>query len=359
MKKRIFRSKSTNHQSPITNTGFSIVELIIVIVVIAIVSVIGLTRFNEEINNSRADSLRSGLSNASKQLNVDQIRNSAGDFPPTLAAANSGAGINFSSNTTVSYNVDNNANPKTFCLSVTQNSQSYFITQDTIPIPGPCRPILYLDAGIASSYSGSGTEWKDVSGYGNNGITCNNIDVPTQYTFSNLNGGALLFNANSSTNIPSTPALNFTNDGSFSISVWIKPDTVASGWIRGIIVQEAYLISGYRLGIVNGGKPQFWTTQSGGTLSMTSATQSLAVNRWANVTITYNNQQAYMYINGAQAASATGTYFAGDNSVIVRVGSNVVEYYSGLMGVVSVYDRELTSTEAKNIFETTRSRFGV
>ena len=43
--------------------------------------------------------------------------------------------------------------------------------------------VMYLDAGIANSYPGSGTTWTDISGAGNNG-TLNNGAV-----FSTSNGG--------------------------------------------------------------------------------------------------------------------------------------------------------------------------
>jgi hypothetical protein len=256
--------------------------------------------------------------------------------------------------------VNNNITPQSFCLAATKSSQTYKTTESFAPALGDCTnylPVLYLDTGTPTSYSGSGTNWTDLSANGNNATTFNNIAVPTQFVYGTSNGGTLTFDGNSYASVVSTPALNFSNNGNFSISVWIKPDTITSSWIRGIMVQETYLASGYRFGIMNGGRPSFWTTQSGGTLQLNPASQSLAINQWANVTVTYSNQQAYMYINGAQAASSTGTYVAGSNNV--NIGSIVSEYYSGQFGSVSMYNRALTSTEVQQNFNALRSRYGI
>jgi hypothetical protein len=46
---------------------------------------------------------------------------------------------------------------------------------------------LYLDAGNASSYPGSGTTWTDLSGNGRNGTLTNGP------TYSSANGGSIVF----------------------------------------------------------------------------------------------------------------------------------------------------------------------
>jgi len=153
--------------------------------------------------------------------------------------------------------------------------------------------------------------------------------------------------SNNYINIPSTAALNFTTNGTFSISLWMSPDTLASTWRRGIIVQENYLTSGYRLGFYNGGQPMFWTTQSGGSLQLNSS-QNLALNAWNHLVITYNAQQAYIYLNGVQTGSAAGTYIAGSNPI--RFGYTVSEWYSGLMDDVRYYNRALSADEVKRLY---------
>jgi prepilin-type N-terminal cleavage/methylation domain-containing protein len=159
----------------------------------------------------------------------------------------------------------------------------------------------------------------------------------------------LSFNASASNyvSVPSSAALNFTTNGVFSISLWIKPDTLTSAWRRGIIMQESYLTSGFRLGFSNGGSPVFWTEQSGGNLSLTSS-QSLSLNQWNYLTVVYNNQQGNIYLNGIQVASSTGTYIAG--SSIPYIGAAVVESFSGLLDDVRYYNRALDVDEVKRLY---------
>ena len=329
-------------------TGFTIVELLIVIVVIGILAAISIVAYNGIQNRAVVASLSSDLDNANKLLRLDQVSGSA--FPSTLALANSGRGIPASSGTTYSYSVSNTTSPQTFCLTATNGTQIYNITQEGGLSSGIC-PILNLDAGINSSYSGIGTTWTDLSGSGNNGTLLNGV------TFVNSNSGSLNFNGiNSYVAVASTAALNFSTNGNFTISVWINPATIASSWRRGIIMQESYLTSGYRFGINGSGAPMFWTDQSGGTLSFSSS-QTLVANQWAQVVATYNNQQAYIYVNGIQKGSSTGTYIAGSSNVCI--GCNVSEPYSGLLSNVRFYSRALTASEVQQSFNDLRGRYGL
>jgi hypothetical protein len=147
--------------------------------------------------------------------------------------------------------------------------------------------------------------------------------------------------------ITSAPDLSSTNDGTFSVSVWVKPTTLSSSWRRGIIVYESYLVSGYRLGFSNGGAPVFWTTESGGTLSV-AGSQPLAVNAWNHLAVTYDSGQAYMYLNGTLIGSGTGTYIA--SAAQMRLGAAVSEYFDGSMDDVRVYNRELSADEVRKLY---------
>jgi hypothetical protein len=194
---------------------------------------------------------------------------------------------------------------------------------------------------------GTGTITYDESGNGNNGTLVNG---PTWQSGSNcIVGNCLSFNASSSqyVSLPNVSALNFTSNGMFSIAVWVDPNTLSSAWRRGIIVQENYLNSGFRFGFSNGGAPMLWTTQSGGTLQLTSS-QLLSINQWNYLVVTYNNQQAYMYLNGIQVASSSGTYVAGTN--VPKIGYGVNEYFSGLIDDVRYYNRALSATEVKQLY---------
>lgn len=72
-------------------SGFTIVELLIVIVVIGILAAITIVAYNGITQRAAVASLQSDLNGASKQLAIDQVNNSA--YPATLATANNGVGL--------------------------------------------------------------------------------------------------------------------------------------------------------------------------------------------------------------------------------------------------------------------------
>jgi hypothetical protein len=73
--------------------------------------------------------ISSDLSNATNRLKLDQV-DLSGALPSTTAAANGGQGLQSSSGDTYQYSVNNGTNPGTFCLTASNNSTSYFVTQD-------------------------------------------------------------------------------------------------------------------------------------------------------------------------------------------------------------------------------------
>lgn len=137
--------------------GFTIVELLIVIVVIGILAAITIVAYNGIQNRARNTSLISDLTSSAKQLRIDQTTNSL--FPATIAEANNNNGLKASAGTTYSYTVNNAANPQTFCLSATNGNQIYSVTQDGNPSGGGCTnlalgassPNALLTNGITTS----------------------------------------------------------------------------------------------------------------------------------------------------------------------------------------------------------------
>jgi prepilin-type N-terminal cleavage/methylation domain-containing protein len=151
--------------------GFTIVELLIVIVVIAILAAISIVAYTGIQNKSRVASLSADLRNAATQIKLDQTNNGA--FPDTIANVNNGAGLKASPGTTYRYSVNNTTKPQTFCLSATEGTMFYSVTENSTPTSGSCVNIAagatatnaYLTDGNTASnpYYGTGPTGAPVS----------------------------------------------------------------------------------------------------------------------------------------------------------------------------------------------------
>lgn len=126
--------------------GFTIVELLIVIVVIAILAAIALVSYQGITDRAKEGVLKSDLSTAAKQLAAEQI--DTGNYPVTEAAANGGQGLKKSSGNTFAYIY--NANARSYCLTGTSGTFSYLVSSDNMTVrAGACSgtQITSMDTG--------------------------------------------------------------------------------------------------------------------------------------------------------------------------------------------------------------------
>lgn len=127
---------------PIMNTwrklkaeqGFTIVELLIVIVVIGILAVISFVAYSNIQQSARASVAQNTTQQVAKKVRAYASENSD-QYPSTLALA----GVNSSDNTLLRYSADNIVSPRTFCITATTNGVSYFVTStNSSPTAGTC-----------------------------------------------------------------------------------------------------------------------------------------------------------------------------------------------------------------------------
>lgn len=141
-------------------TGFTIVELLIVIVVIGILAAITIVTYAGISQRATATSLKSDLNGASKQLRLYQVDNSGypiGIDCNTTPAANTICLKSSNGTTYTTFTPNNTTNPQTFCITATNGTANYFVNQDGTPASGACSVTNLVLNPVPASSSGYGT----------------------------------------------------------------------------------------------------------------------------------------------------------------------------------------------------------
>ncbi len=115
--------------------GFTIVELLVVIVVIGILVAISAVAYSGIQSKARASAASSNLEQIYKKLEIYRIQNND-NYPSALVYA----GIYSTPSLGLQYTVDNSTNPATYCTTATVGTTSYFVNSSstTTPISGAC-----------------------------------------------------------------------------------------------------------------------------------------------------------------------------------------------------------------------------
>jgi hypothetical protein len=210
--------------------------------------------------------------------------------------------------------------------------------------------ILYLDAGYKSSYSGSGTTWNDVSGYGNNGTLTNGP------TFNSSNGGAIEFDG------VDDKALLFSNNNfptSYTKFCFFKLKNKnnyynlmsASSPVDHVLWVGTYATGVYRLAGSNNG---------GNNYSEVIISDELYENVWYSAAITFDNntRQMRLYLNGILGSTATSTSISSGG--ICKIGEHSSgQSINGYVPIVMVYNRVLTASEILQNYNAQKGRYGL
>jgi Concanavalin A-like lectin/glucanases superfamily len=213
-------------------------------------------------------------------------------------------------------------------------------------------PVLYLDAGNTLSYPGTGTVWTDLIG----GKTFNLINGPG---YDIGNGGKFYFNSSSSQYAQCSTSLQSLPE--FTTSVWHYWDGTNTGSLP-CILSEVYVGGGINFLL---GAPQGNVAQSGyfnGGFQL-SPPFSLIPNNWYQIITTCDSSQnVSVYVNNT-LISTTST--SGPQPYSSGAGINLMKRWDGLecwggyLSTVGIYDKALDSSQISNIWNTTKSRYGL
>ncbi|NBW15877.1 MAG: LamG domain-containing protein [Caulobacteraceae bacterium] len=219
--------------------------------------------------------------------------------------------------------------------------------------------VLNLDAGNSASYSGSGTTWTDLSGYGNNGTLVNGP------TFSSANGGSILFDGTNDY-MSATLGGSGCDRTTFSVDWWTRP-TAVSNYDQLILMNSSGTAGTYWQGFT-------FTTNSLGQWSVGTAlftasatetsTSTLFTNgQWCHVVISFDGTTMKAYKNAVEVMSASSSVHS-SNFVLLQVGAGPGffqnTYFDGNLAALKVYSgKALSAAEVTQNFNALRGRYGV
>lgn len=230
------------------------------------------------------------------------------------------------------------------------NLSRSFLWTPQIPTNGL---VLWLDAANRLSYSGSGTNWYDLSGNSYNGVLTNGP------TYNSANSGSIVFDGvNDYVQINGTPTIVIST-GTFI--TWIKRNGSQVNY-AGFFYCRGTSVTGLTFfGTSN--KISYTWNNAANTYSWDSGlvVPDLA---WCMCALSVSASSATAYLcQTSGISSATNTVSHTSTTLNdLRLGQDPesgARNYNGNIAQALLYNRALSSTEVQQVFNSYRTRFGV
>jgi hypothetical protein len=209
---------------------------------------------------------------------------------------------------------------------------------------------LYLDAGNASSYSGTGTSWNDLSGNGRNGTLTNNP------TYSSADGGSIVFDGNNDF-VQCSGSLTVT---AATFVTWIRRNG-PQGDYDGIIYSRGAVATGLSfLGVTN--KISYTWSDAVNTYSWDSGL-TIPDLTWCMVAVSVTSTSATAYLCQSSGITSATNTVSHTSTVLddIRIGQDNLasRFFNGRIAVAQIYNIALSAEQVSQNFAADRSRFGV
>lgn len=208
---------------------------------------------------------------------------------------------------------------------------------------------MFLDAGNASSYPGSGTAWTDLSGNSRNGTLTNGP------TYSSADGGSIVFDGSNdfvqcSGSITATAA---------TFVSWIRRNGTQSTY-DGIIFSRGTNVTGIQFQSSN----QFAYTWNNAVNTYTwNSGLTLPDLTWCMVAVSVTSSSATAYLcQSSGITSATNTVSHTSTTLDdIKIGQDDFggRFFTGNIATAMIYDRALSAGEITQNFNALRGRYGL
>ena len=208
---------------------------------------------------------------------------------------------------------------------------------------------FYVDAGLTSSYPGTGTTWYDISENSRN-LTMNSL------SYSSNDGGYIIFDGSHTADSVATYSINFSNG--FTVESVAK---FSGSDYEGLFAFNEPMNGNYINVQAQGGTNIRWEVDQG---SSFTTTNSLTSSTWYHVTCVYegdsNNTSATarIYINGVENNTENLGRSGQSQTSNFELGLHDGNL-TGNIALSRMYNKVLNSTEVLQNFNATKNRFGL
>jgi hypothetical protein len=208
---------------------------------------------------------------------------------------------------------------------------------------------VYLDAGNASSYSGSGTAWNDLSGNSRNGTLTNGP------TYSATNGGSIVFDG-SNDFVQCTGSLTVT---AATFVSWIRRNGNQSQY-DGILFSRGTNTTGMNFQTSN--QLGYHWNDAGNTYNWQSGL-TIPDLTWCMIAVSVTSTAATAYLcQSSGITTATNTVSHGSsllNDIKLAQDDAGSRFYNGNIAIAQLYNIALSAEQISTNFAADRTRFGV
>ena len=208
---------------------------------------------------------------------------------------------------------------------------------------------LYLDAGNASSYPGSGTAWTDLSGNSRDGTLTNGP------TYSGTNGGSIVFDG-SNDYVQCTGSLTVT---AATFVTWIKRNG-SQGTYDGILFSRGTNTTGMNFYTSN--QLGYHWNDSSSTYNWSSGL-TIPDATWCMIAVSVTSTAATAYLcqtGGTTTATNTVNHSSGNlNDIKLAQDDAGNRFFNGNIAIAQLYNIALSAGQVSTNFEADRARFGV
>ena len=208
---------------------------------------------------------------------------------------------------------------------------------------------LYLDAGNASSYSGSGTAWNDLSGNSRNGTLTNGP------TYSATNGGSIVFDG-SNDYVQCTGSLTVT---AATFVTWIRRNG-NQGQYDGILFSRGTNTTGMNFQTSN--QLGYHWNDAGNTYNWQSGL-TIPNLTWCMIAVSVTSSAATAYLCQASGITTSTNTVSHTSSVLddIKLARDEVSsrYFNGNIAIAQLYNIALSEEQVSQNFAADRGRFEV